>query len=341
MAVGSMLPELLASGQVPEDILRQMEAARDPALGYTQPSRAFPQGGGMVQRGDAPPTMLQAAQPDAATMPRMEQAQDFSLGPRVPTFADLYGGSPEETAMGYGRLRQLGVPNRYHLDKVPLAVSPEDEKRYLERQKREFDLHKLQGEARRAKESEARMKATSAREARLTRLEERKAAEARQQDKLRLEGSLKAADTAIKAARKAYKDVGVLSSGFIGGITKWVPGSPALDLDEAIEPIRAITSFEQLNRMKEASRTGGALGQIAVRELELLASSVASLNTSQGPDQLKENLRKVAQHFEAWKEKVQKAWEVEGAPSTGGADGGFNDPDKERRYQEWKARQGR
>lgn len=333
-----MLQELINSGQVPPEILQQMEAARDPRAG------------GFVQRGSESPMMLQGApqpqpQVNPVTAPRMGESP-YPGTPTMPTVADLV---PEEMQQSFLRSMESKFPgvSRYPAARVPLQVlGKEWEDRYYkgldERQQSWKDQQTAQASGiaeKRLAETErsarAREKAADARQARLDRIQTAKDAEAAKAEESRLEGSIKAADNAIETARKAYMDVGQLSAGFIGGVTKWIPGTPALNLDQALEPIRAITSFEQLNRMKEASRTGGALGQIAVRELELLSASVASLDTSQGPAQLRENLRKVVQHFSAWKEKVKKAWEVEGAPS-----GGW-EAEKERRYQEWKARQGK
>lgn len=334
--------------------LEELEAARDPAMGYLAGQ------GGYFQRDGGPRIELPAApqpapQPAPAAMPTMAQ---FDAGPATPTYADLYKSNP---AMGYSRLRELKVPEGWRLEQVPLRPGSDDWKRFQDQRKYEFEVWKANraasgsdlGERRLAeaqRAAQAREAAAATRQAGIDEKEARKVADAEKADRLRLEGSLEQSNLAVSAARKALSDVGLLTSGLIGGMTKWIPGSPALDLDQALEPVRAITSFEQLNRMKEASRTGGALGQIAVRELDLLGASVASLNTSQGPDQLKANLRRVIQHFKSWQEKVQKAWEVEGPPSgePRGVPGvrekattGTYDADKERRYQEWKARQQR
>ena len=332
--------------------LEELEAARDPAMGFLSGQ------GGYFQRQGGPLTMLPAAPQPApqsapAAMPTMTQ---FDAGPATPTYADLFKANP---AQGYQRLRDLKVPEGWRLEQVPLRPGSDDWKVFQDQRKHEFEVWKANrvaggadlGERRLAeaqRAATAREAAAAARQAALDAKESRKVEDAEKADRLRLEGSLEQSNLAINAARKALSDVGILTSGLVGGLTKWIPGSPALDLDQALEPVRAITSFEQLNRMKEASRTGGALGQIAVRELDLLGASVASLNTSQGPDQLKANLRRVVQHFKSWQEKVKKAWDVEGAPGAEPrgvpgvrekAAGGSYDADKERRYQEWKARQ--
>lgn len=74
---------------------------------------------------------------------------------------------------------------------------------------------------------------------------------------------------------------------------EWGLNQGAVDLDRALEPVRAILSFENLAEMRRNSATGGALGSIAVRELELLSSTVRSLATDQRPEQLRANVSEV------------------------------------------------
>lgn len=83
------------------------------------------------------------------------------------------------------------------------------------------------------------------------------------------------------------------ATGLTGSAMRGVPGSRAFDLNQALEPVRAILSFETLAEMRRNSSTGGALGSIAVRELELLGNTVRSLDTGQSRQQLEANLRTV------------------------------------------------
>lgn len=169
-----MFEELLASGQVPPEILQQMEAARDPRA-------ARMRSGGFVQRGNEPPMAIpgmmpqQPSQVDPATAPQMGQFQEFRPGPVNPTYADLYADNPE---MGQAYLRSRGVPGHLQLGQVPLQG--EDRKRYEDAEKRRFDYWKSRKdieaaelarkrEARLAAEGAARDKAA---DARMKRLEE-------------------------------------------------------------------------------------------------------------------------------------------------------------------------
>lgn len=67
-------------------------------------------------------------------------------------------------------------------------------------------------------------------------------------------------------------------------------GTAAFDLGEAVKTIDANMAFDELQKMRENSPTGGALGGIAVEELNLLKSTVANLNPDQSQEQFVRNL---------------------------------------------------
>ena len=91
----------------------------------------------------------------------------------------------------------------------------------------------------------------------------------------------------------------------IGSLLASVPGSSAIDLEGALETIKANLGFDRLQQMRDASPTGGALGQVAVQELEALQATVASLKQGQSPEKLRSGLKKVKQHYENWLQVMQ------------------------------------
>jgi len=121
----------------------------------------------------------------------------------------------------------------------------------------------------------------------------------------------------IKATISEAKGlVGPVESGFLGPITSKIGGTKARTLAGKINTIKANLGFEQLQRMREASPTGGALGQVAVKELERLESTVASLDLGLPTSELLNSLKKVEEHYDAWNAAVQKSRTA--APSGGG-----------------------
>jgi len=98
-------------------------------------------------------------------------------------------------------------------------------------------------------------------------------------------------------------------SGFGGETLSEVPGSPAADFAAALEPLKAHTAFGGLQEMRNASPTGGALGQVAVKELELLQNNIASLSQKQSPEQMRASLQKIVEHARNAKRRLMGAFD--------------------------------
>lgn len=90
-------------------------------------------------------------------------------------------------------------------------------------------------------------------------------------------------------------DKGSKPTGTLGWATSLLPGTDASRLEEAIRPIKAIIGFDRLQQMREESKTGGALGAVAVRELEFLQAVQGSLAISQDRQVIKNNMRAIVE----------------------------------------------
>lgn len=69
-----------------------------------------------------------------------------------------------------------------------------------------------------------------------------------------------------------------------------IPGTPQHDLAQKLSTIEANIGFDKLQAMREASPTGGALGAVSGREMDLLQAVFGSLKQSQSKGQLVGNL---------------------------------------------------
>ena len=76
-----------------------------------------------------------------------------------------------------------------------------------------------------------------------------------------------------------------------------IPGLAQADAQALVDTIRANVGFDQLQRMREASPTGGALGQVSEQENRLLQSVLGSLELRQSKEQVQFNLRRLRQQF--------------------------------------------
>ena len=90
------------------------------------------------------------------------------------------------------------------------------------------------------------------------------------------------------------------TAGALGTALGMVPGTPARDLQATINTLRANLAFGELQRMRAMSPTGGALGAVSERELTLLESALQSLDRTQSPQALRENLGRVRTHYVNW-----------------------------------------
>lgn len=96
---------------------------------------------------------------------------------------------------------------------------------------------------------------------------------------------------------KAIGQSGKLSTGFIGGLTKEIGGTPAKNLNKTLAAIRSNIGIETIQNMRNNSPTGGALGQVSDRDIELLTSARGALDQEQTEEQLDETLAQIKKHY--------------------------------------------
>ena len=101
----------------------------------------------------------------------------------------------------------------------------------------------------------------------------------------------------ISQIDEALNMISPYTTGVLGTVAGFIPGTPAKDLQKAVETIKANIGFSELQAMREASKTGGALGQVAVQELNALQSILGSLDTTQSPEALYKNLQDIRDRY--------------------------------------------
>ena len=166
---------------------------------------------------------------------------------------------------------------------------------------------------------------------RAQREETRSAKEIREDEKRqdRLDKQAQSANAAIAGADRIIQEVGEARdkvSGFTAGLGSYLsvlPLTEAKDLSKRLTTIKANLGFDRLQQMRDASPTGGALGQVAVQELIALQSTIASLDQDQSPAQLKQALDKIETSYANWRNVVRQA----GKATVGGQPSGSNEID--------------
>lgn len=146
-----------------------------------------------------------------------------------------------------------------------------------------------------------------------------------------------AKQAAVNHAAKVITDVqaaqGLVTgttTGVVGKGASFVPGTTAYNLQQRLLTLKANLGFDRLQQMRDASPTGGALGQVAVQELQALQATVASLELGQSKAELQQNLNKIENHYSNWIRATQgqqplsldeflKSKQPQAAPAAAGA----------------------
>jgi hypothetical protein len=117
---------------------------------------------------------------------------------------------------------------------------------------------------------------------------------------------ISAVDLQIKATDAALAGVSWGSTGIVGQITDFFGGSPAHNLREVIKTLQSKDAFDALQKMRDASKTGAALGSVSDKELELLMSSQRNLKPTQSTDIVMEQLKGLKQQQDNVRAKLVK-----------------------------------
>ena len=108
----------------------------------------------------------------------------------------------------------------------------------------------------------------------------------------------------LSSVDELLKDTNALTTGAIGGMTKYLAGTSGRDFKAKLDTLKANIAFNELIAMREASKTGGALGSISEKELALLESALGALDQSQSTEQFKNQLNKIKESITSWQEAM-------------------------------------
>jgi len=111
-------------------------------------------------------------------------------------------------------------------------------------------------------------------------------------------------------------------TGVVGKAGEKLPGSARVSAKGYVDSITSNIGFDKLNRMRQESPTGGALGNISNVELGLLQATLGSLNLDAEPEVLLRNLNRLATIYNTVMRKAAaypNAQEYGFAPAPSGA----------------------
>lgn len=110
----------------------------------------------------------------------------------------------------------------------------------------------------------------------------------------------------VNAANDVKKNTNWKTAGMVGHYAGIVPGSDAYNMRRTVDMIKANLGFNELSAMRQASPTGGALGNISNQEIKYLQATIANLDPDQSAEQLSANIDKIVTHYTNWKNVVMQ-----------------------------------
>ena len=145
------------------------------------------------------------------------------------------------------------------------------------------------------------------------------------------EGAL---DRLANAANEVKLHPGLGGITGLSGMLPNIPGGDAANAAAKLQTLKAQVGFNVLQEMRNASKTGGALGSITEKELGYLQNALDSLDTAQSEKQIKDSLDTIMKFTESSKGRLRNAYNMKHSGragdqqerTSGGASGDFGEP---------------
>mgnify|MGYP003624327583 FL=1 len=220
---------------------------------------------------------------------RAARGDDISMADQTDMAkANARGASPREVARGNQVANALGLELKTG---QPLqATGGLTFEQQLAQNKFEFDVNKFTYDQAKEASDEATANAQSATAA-----------------KFAIRDQLRQGANVMDKAQRAGKNIGFFTTGATGALFGLVAGTEAYDQKATVETLEADAAFSALQRMRDASKTGGALGNVSERELDLLKATAGSLRVGQSEEQFRENL---GQYVERYNEAMLNVYDA-------------------------------
>ncbi|WP_241128765.1 hypothetical protein [Achromobacter xylosoxidans] len=145
--------------------------------------------------------------------------------------------------------------------------------------------------------------------------------------KAALDSTLSSMDRLRSAAEEALNDPNLGRVTGVMGMFPNMPGGGAADVENKLGNLKSQIGFTVLQAMRDASKTGGALGAISDKENELLQNNLAPLGKSQSTEQMRQSLQSIIDYVDAAKGRLNSTYQqqygnVAPTPAQGQAQGG-------------------
>ncbi|MBP6228535.1 MAG: hypothetical protein KA472_11435 [Pseudomonadales bacterium] len=132
--------------------------------------------------------------------------------------------------------------------------------------------------------------------------------EAKQTALARLESATSSMEQLQKQIHEVRTHAGLSGNYGLTGVLPNIPGTAAADAWQLINRLKASGSFATLQAMREASKTGGALGNVSNQENKKLEDAFAALDPKQSEEQTRRQLDAAFNQIEQAKEQLRNAY---------------------------------
>jgi hypothetical protein len=132
--------------------------------------------------------------------------------------------------------------------------------------------------------------------------------EKRQQDYAQATAMTQQLDELAKSVNTVLTAPGLDKNFGVQGYVPNIPGGKAANAQALLDTLRTQGAFAALQEMRNASKTGGALGAVSDKESVMLQNAIAALQRVQSADQARKQLQVFLDHIEASKSRIRNAY---------------------------------
>lgn len=132
--------------------------------------------------------------------------------------------------------------------------------------------------------------------------------EKRQQDYASATQVIQQLDELAKSVNRVATAPGLAKNFGPAGYIPNMPGGEAANAAALLDTLKTQGAFAALQEMRNASKSGGALGAISDREGQMLQNAMAPLGKAQSAKQVQESLKTILDHIETSKQRIRDAY---------------------------------
>lgn len=144
------------------------------------------------------------------------------------------------------------------------------------------------------------------------------------QDTATLGTTESALDRLSVAANEVMRHPGLKGITGVRGAIPDIPGTNAANARAKLQTLKAQIGFNVLQEIRNASKTGGALGSVTEKELGFLQNALAAVDTAQDDVQMSESLQKLMDYAAGAKVRLRQAYNLKHGGKNQAQTGGWS-----------------